>query len=517
MPEIEIASNIGHDLYRKVWDAARLRLGLEERWFEDTLQYLGKYDSETEEKLRAQKGSSRLFVNQTRPKVRTLTARLNDMLFPTDEANWDIQPTPVPRIDRALARRSAATPDNPLQAAETANADSEMDLAKHRALNMQRLMKDQLIESNYVDVGRLAIKQAVKLGAGVVKGPFGENRQKKQWKRGGDTSAWGLQRSADMRPKYSYVDLWNFYPDMDASSMEDCEHVFHMHRMSIQQLRRYAEMGVFDEKAARYLIERTPDYSPDDIGHFSQNLKYIRQLENETEDANLNRYIVFQYYGPLDGNQFESLCDYFEKPQLMEAFKAKLGGENGEYDPLKSVNGIVWFSADQVLAFDVNPLESGDLPFSVFRLDQTENTLIGSPGIPRMLRDPQASLNAAWRMAIESGGLAGVPMFVIDRNRISPVKGEGYEIRPRKVWLADTGFSTAEGGDPDPGHQHRRAARRPDLARDRIAAIHGRRVEPSDGGAGRAVRWREANRARHDPTGKRGEHAVPRLGALVRR
>ena len=58
MPDIEISSAIGHTLYRKVWDAARLRLGLEERWFEDTLQYLGKYDSDTEAKLREQKGSS---------------------------------------------------------------------------------------------------------------------------------------------------------------------------------------------------------------------------------------------------------------------------------------------------------------------------------------------------------------------------------------------------------------------------------------------------------------------------
>ena len=448
MDQDELSGVFGMSLYRRVWDTARMRLGLEERWYYDTLQYLGIYDEETQSKLNADQGSSKLFVNQTRPKVRTLVARLNDMLFPTDEANWDISPTPVPRFERALARRRVATDEQlPLQQAEVQNAEQMMDQAKEAARNMQRLMKDQLVESKYVDAGRKAIKQACKLGAGVVKGPFEDTRRRRNWVKQGDD--WAPKMSRDMRPRFRFVDLWDFYVDMDAESMEDAEFVFQLHRISGKAMKAMARNGTFNAKAVRYLIDATPDYAPSDIGHFVQNLRFIKQLENESSEDTLNRYLVFQYYGPLTFEEFAALCKHFDRPKMLETFKPQILGKEGDKeDPLATINAMVWFSSDQVLEFDVNPLESGALPFSVFRLDPTENTLIGGPGLPRMLRDPQRSLNAAWRMAIESAGLSGIPMFIIDRSRVTPTKGGTFEIRPRQIFESLTGFGPQEGGPP---------------------------------------------------------------------
>ena len=46
------------ELYRLADETARRRLALEQRWLLDTLQYQGKYDSQTEANLNQNKGSS---------------------------------------------------------------------------------------------------------------------------------------------------------------------------------------------------------------------------------------------------------------------------------------------------------------------------------------------------------------------------------------------------------------------------------------------------------------------------
>ena len=73
-----------------------LRTSVEDRWLADIEQYHGKYDAATLERLRG-KGRSEIFANLTRPKTNTVEAKLFDMLFPTDDKNWDIQPSPVPQ------------------------------------------------------------------------------------------------------------------------------------------------------------------------------------------------------------------------------------------------------------------------------------------------------------------------------------------------------------------------------------------------------------------------------------
>lgn len=435
---------IGHELYRKVWEVGRLRQGLEERWFEDTLQYQGYYDSDTERNLQQKKGASKLYINMTRPKTRVLRARLVEILLPADEANWSIEATPVPRIEQALDRMAdIGKADMPLQNMETSRAEEEKKVAAQAAKNMKRMMADQLVECRYGGSARQALTQACKLGVGVIKGPFASMKKRRRWKQKTGDGSWSPEAVDDLRPRFDFVDLWEFYPDMDASSMDDCEHVFQMHRLSTHQLRKLGKSGFFDPSTTRWLLEQSPDYTPDDIGHFNQNLKYIRQLENELDETQMNRFLVFEYTGPITFDQLEAMAEAFDKKDSLPVWEAEATS-----NPMNAVTGTIWFSADQILRFNVNPLESGDLPYSVFRIDPTANNLIGSPGVPRMLRDPQKSLNAAWRMTMESAALTGVPMFVIDRMRVSPAVGNDWTIGPGKAWISKTGFGPVEGGPP---------------------------------------------------------------------
>ena len=433
------------ELYRLADETARRRLALEERWLLDTLQYQGKYDAKTEANLNKNKGSSKIFVNMTRPKTKVQRARLVDTLLPEDETNWDIEPTPVPRLEKAK-ELGKQEPEKLgiLGLQEVQRVDTEGVKSEERVRGMKAMMRDQLAECQYPHSIRLAITQGCKLGNGVVKGPFASNRHIRTWARSKKRDHWAMKLTAadEQVPMFDWVDLWDFYPDMDAASMADSDFVFQLHHMSKRELRRLGQNEYFDPEEVSFLLTQNPSYKPIDGPNFVQNLKIVRSLENLDDTAELNRFPVFEYHGSLPYENFTTLCRNFNMMGLADAFE-KTG------DPLKTVEGSVWFCSDRLLRFDIRPVDNGPLPYSVFRFDPTENTVIGSEGIPAMVRDPQSSLNAAWRMALENGGLQGVGMYLIDSLRVEPAGDvNDWTIEPKKVWKVKTGLSSNAAEDP---------------------------------------------------------------------
>ncbi len=140
------------------------RKTIEDRWVEDLRHYHGEYDETTKADLRNQQ-RSRLFVNMTRPKTNAIAARLSDMLYPTDDKNWGIRPTPVPSLteqatESVQGAKAAVTQANAAQQAgdaqgaqeivaagnEKADAGSQaqaaMDEARTRAKRMESEIED---------------------------------------------------------------------------------------------------------------------------------------------------------------------------------------------------------------------------------------------------------------------------------------------------------------------------------------------------------------------------------------
>ena len=434
-----MSDEFGFELYSKAYLAATNRRAIEDRWYIDILQYYGNYDPKTAESLDQQRNRSKLFVNLTRAKCRVLIARLIDTLLPQDESNWDVENTPKVRLMKALEEVENLD-GRQLQQQETEIAKLEIEHARKAVKGMRQTMMDQLVECMYYDVCRSVITQGVRLGSGVTKGPYKSPEFVKKWSKKGD-GKWSMERAPDMMvPKYGFVNLWYFYPDMDAASMKDAENCFELHRWAPRELRRHALDGTLDKEASEYLLSQGPTYMPSEPGDFNQNLRYVRLLEHQQKNAEPNRFLIMEYTGPLPYDTFEGLCRNFDRMDRIEIFQEK-------DNPLQTVIGKVWFCAGKILKFDVVPYEADNLGYSVFSLDPTEGSVIGSPGVPAMLRDPQSSLNAAWRGAYDSAGQAGLPMYVVDRTRVQPHDGK-WEVSPGKLWESKGGFSTQEGGDP---------------------------------------------------------------------
>ena len=415
------------DLHSLAQEMARRRQPIEERWFAATLQYYGLYDDDVARKLEENKGSSKLFVNQTRPKTRVLVARLIDILFPTDESNWDINPTPVPRVEKALSGKSAK-PEFELAAAEEKSARDIRDLAKVAAAGMKRQMSDQMEECGYVSIGEKVISQACKLGMGIAKGPFVDLRSKDAWTPG-DNGKWSRATVDDDRPAFEWVNAWEFFWDMDAERPEDMEFCFELHRFSRTDVRKYAQRGFFNKDVVADMMSMELSAPVGDT-YFTQYKKFIKMLDQTFDDGNERRFDVFEYHGPIPYETFEELAKRYDQNDLIGA----LGDSDAPY---KTVMGSVWFTHERILRFGPYEDQSDTQPpYSCYMIDKSDGTMCGY-GVPDLLKDPQSAINAAWRMMMQNAGLAGVPMYIIDEQMVEPAgeSGEALTIGPGKIWL----------------------------------------------------------------------------------
>lgn len=420
---------------------------IEERWLDDLRAYYGRYDDNTEKRLadEAKQGApkSSVFVKITRQKTHGWQARLSDMLFPTDDKNWGIAPTPVP----SLTKEAAAAAQEAQRLVDEANrleaqgssveagqiatrAQLELDRAKllqaemaearKRCEAMDREMTDQLVECRYGVRARDTIDDGCRIGTGIMRGPMVAMRRKRQWMQ--SAAGWTLNSEPDSRPDYVRVDPWNFFPDMSARSIEESEFEFERFLPNRRTLRTLAKEVGFDPEAVKRILKAEPRYSVPNY------LQQLREMANHQHGIDA-RYQIWCYHGPLERAE-------------VEAYFSQAGDEDGlkllEADPLEEYRVIVWFGEGELLKFGIHPLDSGETLYSVWNFEKDDASIFGY-GVPFLMRDSQKAINGAWRMMMDNAGLSVGPQVVIDKSKVTPATGS-WDLAPRKVWLANEGW-----------------------------------------------------------------------------
>lgn len=466
-----------------------LRQAIEDRWIEDLEQYHSRYDSETE-KILSSEERSKLFINLTRPKTNAMGARFKDLLFPTDEKNWNIQPTPVPRMTEAAesaanqareleqqalaAQQQAAQPaPQPGQPAPPAGAPQPqpdpaaqqkaqdltqkaqaakdawaklsgvLEEARRRSNLMAETMDDQLTECGYQSIKRDQIDWAMKIGTGVTKGPVTGDRVRRGWKQkqvqGQDGKP--IVDPATGQPKTDgqhYLDMAE--GDQPGFRLVDPWGFFpDMDVARIEDGNGEFERHLMNPKKLREL-QRLSGFDVDALRRLlaskpiSNAPAYISQLRNirgEAQDISGPVYHVWEYNGPLEPEQMRMLA--------LATNNEAAYSLTADIDPLTQVKACVWFCDNEVLKFALYPYDSGECMYSVFNLVKDESCVFGY-GMPSVLRDLQSAFNAAWRTMMDNAGISSGPQVVIDRQTIEPADGD-WKIRPRKIWYATKGIT----------------------------------------------------------------------------
>lgn len=423
------------------------RAEVEARWIDDLRQYHGRYDDATLASIK-EAGGSQLYMNITAPKTNAMSARLMDLLFPTDDENWSVGPTPVPRLTEDAEAAAAAVEDlkaqaaggedvDPQQAAQAQAALPEVQAAlealqgqiaeaRRRADLMSAEIADQLEECSYPAACRDMIEQACKMGTGVLEGPVSNDRIGRQWvaaEGGGFT----LQQGGSPAPAFYWVDAWSFFPDPDARSAGDSESFYVRHLWKARHLREFAKTPGADQDAIRAVLREKPNTPAPDY------LTRIRSLAGQSSDSTADLFQVWKFTGTLSAEDMRLLAE--------ATGDADTAAEMQDMDdPLTDVRAVVWFCQSRVLKFAIYPLDSGEPLYSVFNLEKDEASIWGY-GMPRILRAEQAAHNAAWRMVLDNAGQSVADDLLINKDAVTPADGS-WSRSPRKVWFLKDNVAT---------------------------------------------------------------------------
>jgi hypothetical protein len=318
-------SQIARRLERLAGEQVTLKAPVEERWLRAVRMYHGRYDAEFLKKLEAAHQSS-AFVKLARAKTVALEARLFDLMFPTDDRNWDINATPIPKLadekkqaelratNAAAQANQAEQAGQPSQnivmagqdeAARAQAASEEIASATQSAKMMREEMDDQLTESKYPAECRVGIHDFCLLGPMILKGPMVNEKTRGKWMPlnrpgpNGNPQAqdheYELKQTDDVRPMVRRVDPWNFFPDMSASrGVEECEFTFERYLWTKSDLRRMVVTHGFDPEAVRELLR--DDHNRGHRAATSPSLNNLILLRTLTDDKTSGQ-ITGRYIG----------------------------------------------------------------------------------------------------------------------------------------------------------------------------------------------------------------------------
>ncbi len=422
----------------------RAATGIEQDWAEDEEYYQGIDDANRDQarqtKPATMSGSviesrpqtttrSTVFLNITRPYVDAAAARVSDMLLPTDDRNWGFDPTPVPELD---AQREDFRPVDGLQVPVTqADAtgrlvptgqnrqgtvadlvEQKLTEARKRADAAQRRVDDWLTQAGYHREMRKVIKNAAKLGTGILKGPFPIKRKARKVNFGETDITIELIESID--PASKSVDPSRFYPDPACGGdIHKGSYTWESDDITCRGLRDLKGVPGYIDHMIDKVIEEGP--------------KGRSQL-NQTRTLDDDKFEIWYYHGFAEKDDLEALgcsCESMTKTTGIPVVVTVVNDT-----PIKAV---------------LSPLDTGEFPYDLMPWQSRDDMPWGT-GVARQMRTPQRILNAATRNMMDNAGLSNGPQIVIRDKAIVPLDGR-WEIVPRKFWKVSADFEGKSVGD----------------------------------------------------------------------
>jgi hypothetical protein len=287
----------------------------------------------------------------------------------------------------------------------------EMKPAQKAARRMEKLIHDQIEESNGSSEIRNALFEASLFGTGIVKGPFNFNKTLNRWT---DEDGERTYNPLEVRvPRIEFVSIWDFFPDPNATTMDECEYIVHRHKLNRSQFRSLSKLPYFNKNQIRGCLEMGPNYEEKDY-------EYELKDDNRMSDISSAKYEVLEYWGIMDAE-----------------YAREIGMElDDTVDNLDEVQINAWVSNGKVLRAVVNPFTPHRIPYHSFSYEKNPYSFFGI-GVAENMDDSQKIMNGHARMAIDNLALSGSLVFDVDETAL--VGGQSMDIYPGKVFRRQAG------------------------------------------------------------------------------
>jgi hypothetical protein len=391
------------------------RLFDESRWLRSYRNYRGIYGSDMSF---TEKEKSRVFVKITKTKVLAAFGQLIEVLFSSGKFPIGVEPTTIP--DGIAKYASLSEEDTKVEPKVeikdiygyegdgrevppgTTSADllrglaekyegldlkegpsiqspqiPQIEPAREASENLQKLLHDQLEETSAITMLRHVLFEMVLLGTGVLKGPFTHEKVLHKWDKGEEGETVYSPKIKTV-PKLEAVSIWNFYPDPDATTIEDCDYVIQRHSFNRSQLRDLQNRPYFRKESIKKCLMMGANY---EVRGFETAL-----LDRENvDDLQKNRFEIYEYWGSMDR-------------LLAEEAGLEISEEMEELDEVQ-VNA--WICNGHILRLVMNPFTPERIPFHICPYEINPYQFFGV-GIPENMEDAQMVMNGHARMAIDN-------------------------------------------------------------------------------------------------------------------
>lgn len=394
---------LGTALARRFTEYESDRRQAELKWARNSRQFLGVYDPDVDRKMDPNR--SRAYPKITRVKCVSMLSRLMNLLFQADDKNWGVGPSAVPNLiqeDLQAVLDKLMPPSMP--GAPAAVPTDEMieqairEFAKARANRLELEITDQLQElggsrtEDYVVMCRKVLASGIQYGAGILKGPFIAEQKQRTWAQ----DATGRMVASEVvryRPRFEFVSIWDYYPDMSAKVRSQMDGQFQRVVMSRHQLSVLKDRPDFFEDQITEAMRRHPN------GNYT-----MRPFETELRSAGVqgrgsssqsSKYEAILWEGFVSGKELAAAGLNIPEDKLNDDMRAQ-----------------VWTIGDVVIKAELDPWSTldtdGDMQqFHIFIFEEDETFLLGN-GLPNIVRDSQMGVCAATRMALDNGSVQRV-------------------------------------------------------------------------------------------------------------
>ena len=279
---------------------------------------------------------------------------------------------------------------------------------------LQKLIEDQLDESNANIILRSAIFESCLLGTGIIKGPFTYNKTLHKYNLSGNGNARQYAPDFVKVPKIEFCSIWDFYPDPNARNMDECEYVIQRHRMNRHQFKDLINRPFFSKEKIEECLIMGPTYD-------KKNWETQIDLENNSfGDIEKNRFEVLEFWGTIDAMT--------AREYGMEVAE--------EIEDLTEVQVNIWTCKGKVIRMVENPFKPFRIPYQAFAYENNPYQFFGI-GVPENMDDAQQIMNGHARMAIDNLALAGNLVFDIDESAL--VNNQNMEVFPGKIFKRQAG------------------------------------------------------------------------------
>lgn len=433
----EYAYNPILDFVKSRFERARTKRQSDEyRWLDAYRNYRGIYGPEV---AFTDTEKSQVFIKVTKTKVLAAYAQIIEVLFAGNKFPISVEATPVSNGDLEESVHIDPTQDKVDGSGEqtpssgvvsrpelfgrfkdllsnvsdkvrkgpgTTPTSATWEPVKEAAKRMERLIHDQLDESEASKELRHLAFELCLFGTGILKGPFAYDKEYPRWDAEGKYSP-----RIEVVPKVSYVSIWDFYPDPEGRNIPDCSYSIERHRLSSSHLRDLNRRPYFRQEAIERALEIGANYIPE---------QWESVLEDNTTTVSTERFEVLEYWGVLD----KDLLEY----SGLE--------ESDELSALDEIQANIWICNNEIIRLVLNPFTPKRLPYHAVPFELNPYSFFGI-GVAENMLDTQMLMNGFMRMAVDNAVISGNIVLEVDENNLVP--GQSMDVYPGKIFRKQGG------------------------------------------------------------------------------